>query len=237
MVGIFVDINDRKLSEEALDAHREALRNLAAELSLTQEKERRQIADNLHDHIGQNLVLAKMKLGELKSLLPAQHSALIEQIRAVIDESLTYARSFIRDLCAQVLYQLGFEAAIDWLAEQTQAKYGLRCVTEIRRLRKQIREDRRMVLFQAVRELLINVAKHARATESKVTFQRDGARIRVEVEDDGCGFDPSSLTLPKSAGRGFGLFSIRERLALLGGELKIESVPGQGTRAIVTIPA
>jgi PAS domain S-box-containing protein len=236
MVGIFADINDRKLADEALRAHREALRSLAAELSLTQEKERRQIADDLHDHIGQNLVLAKMKLGELKSLLPAEHAASIEQIRIVLDQSLKDTRSLIQDLCPQVLYELGLEAAIDWLAEQTQEKYGLCCVTEISRMRRPIREDRRVILFQAVRELLVNVAKHARATEAKVILQGDRARVRIQVADDGCGFDPSLLTLPNSTGRGFGLFSIRERIALLGGELEIDSAPGQGTRATVTMP-
>ena len=237
MVGIHVDINDRKLAEEALQAHRQALRNLAAELSLTQEKERRQIADDLHDHIGQNLVLAKMKLGELKSLLPARHSASIDQIRTVVDQSIKDTRSLIYDLCPQVLYELGLEAAIDWLVEQTQAKYGLRCVADIRPLPRPIREDRRVILFQAVRELLVNVAKHARATQAKVTFHGDGGRVSIQVADDGRGFDPSFLTLPNSTGKGFGLFSIRERLALLGGELKIDSVPGQGTRATVTMPA
>ncbi len=235
-IANIVDITDRKSYETELYAHREALRNLAAELSLTQEKERRQIADDLHDHIGQNLVLAKMKLGELKSMLSAEHAAAIEQIRLILDESLKDTRSLVQDLCPQVLYDLGLEAAIDWLMEQTQAKYGLRCSAEITPLRKPIREDRRVILFQALRELLVNVAKHARATQAKVNLRTDGARVRIQVADDGCGFEPSLLTLPKSTGTGFGLFSIRERLALLGGELKIESVPGQGTTATVTLP-
>lgn len=236
-IANIVDITDRKSYEHELDVHRQALTTLATELSLTQEKERRQIADDLHDHIGQNLVLAKMKLGELKSLLSAEHSGSIEQIRVVLDQSLKDTRALIQDLCPQVLYELGFEAAIDWLVEQTQTKYGLRCVTEIGRSRRPIREDRQVILFQAVRELLVNVAKHARATEAKVTFRADPTGVRIEVADDGCGFDPSSLTLPRSMGQGFGLFSIRERLARLGGELKITSVPGQGTRATLTMPA
>lgn len=237
MVGIHVDINDRKLADEALHAHRQALRNLAAELSLTQEKERRQIADDLHDHIGQNLMLAKMKLGELNAVVPVQHAAAIDQIRVIFDQCIKDTRSLIQDLCSQVLYELGFEAALDWLVEQTQAKYGLRCSAEIQPLQKPIREDRRVILFQAVRELLVNVAKHGRATRAKVSFQGDGARVRIQVADDGCGFDTSLLTLPESTGKGFGLFSIRERLALLGGELQIDSIPGQGTTAIVTMPA
>lgn len=237
MVANVVDITERKSSEDALQAHREALRNLAAEISLTQEKERRQIADDLHDHIGQNLILAKMKLGELISLLPDQSSASMEQVRTLLDQSIRDTRSLIGDLCPQVLYELGLEAAIDWLVEQTQAKYGLRCVAEITPLRRPVREDCRLVLFQAARELLVNVAKHARAKQATVILKGDEARVTIRVMDDGRGFDPRFLSLPNSTARGFGLFSIRERVALLGGELQIDSAPGKGTRATVTVPA
>lgn len=235
-IANIVDITERKSYEDELRAHRQALRNLAAELSLTQEKERRQIADDLHDHIGQNLILAKMKVGELNALLPAHYSALIEQIRTVLEQSIKDTRSLIYDLCPQVLYDLGLEAAIDWLVEQAQTKYGLRCEAEIKPLKTPIREDRRVILFQALRELLVNVAKHARASQAKVILESDEGAVKIHVIDNGCGFDPSSLTLPRSVGTGFGLFSIRERLALLGGELAIESTPGQGTRATVTLP-
>ena len=236
-VANIVDITERKSYEEALQAHREALRNLAAEISQTQEKERRQIADDLHDHIGQNLMLAKMKLSELHALLPVQYSASIEQVRTLLEQIIKDTRSVIRDLCPQVLYELGLEVAIDWLVEQTQEKYGLRCVAKITPLRRPIREDRRVILFQAARELLVNVAKHARAKQAKVILKGDEARVTIQVADDGCGFDPSFLTFANSTARGFGLFSIRERLALLGGELQIDSAPERGTRATVTLPA
>ena len=236
-IANIVDITERKSYEDELQVHREALRNLAAEIASTQEKERRQIADELHDHIGQNLILAKMKLGELNALVPAQYSASIEQVRALLDQIIKDARSLIRDLCPQVLYELGIEAAIDWLVEQTQTKYGLPCVAEITPLGRPIKEDRRMILFQATRELLANVAKHARAKQARVILKGDETRVTVQVADDGCGFDPSFLTFASSTTRGFGLFSIRERVALLGGELKIDSAPGQGTRATVTVPA
>jgi PAS domain S-box-containing protein len=233
MVANIVDISERKSYEETLHAHREALRNLAAEISLTQEKERRQIADALHDHIGQNLVLAKMKLGEINA---AQHSAAIEQVRTLLDHSIKDTRSLIRDLSPQVLYELGLEAAIDWLVEQMRVKYGLHCVADITPVQA-IGEEHRMILFQAVRELLVNVAKHARATEATIGVEAEGPCVKIQVADNGCGFDPSALTLPSSTERGFGLFSIRERLALVGGELQIESAPGKGTKATLTLPA
>lgn len=234
-VASIVDITADKSSEEALAAHREALRNLAAEISQTQEKERRQIADDLHDQIGQNLILAKMKLGELSAQLPVQYTSSVEQVRTLLDQSIKDARSLIRDLCPQVLYELGLEAALDWLVEQTQEKYGLRCVAEITPLQKPVREDRRVILFQAARELLVNVAKHARATQATLVLDSDGEWVKIHVLDDGRGFEPS-LTFPESTERGFGLFSIRERLALFGGGLQIDSAPDRGTRATITIP-
>jgi PAS domain S-box-containing protein len=237
MVANVVDITERKSYEELLQAHREALRNLAAEIAQTQEKERRQIADNLHDHLGQNLVLAKMKLSELKALLDGRHAAAIDRIRVLVDQSIQDTRSLVRDLSPQVLYELGLEAALDWLVEQTQAKYGLCCSAEVAPLRSTLREDIRVILFQAARELLVNVAKHARAQQAKVILKEDGGRVTIQVLDDGCGFDPSLLTLPSSTVRGFGLFSIRERVALLGGELDIDSTPERGTRVTVSVPA
>jgi PAS domain S-box-containing protein len=236
-VASVVDITDRKFYERTLQAHREALRSLAAEIALTQETERRQIAADLHDQIGQNLVLAKMKLGELSALLPVQHSAAIEQVRNLLDQSIKDTRSLIRDLSPQVLYELGLEAAIDWLVEQMRLKYGLHCVADIKPLSKVIREERRVLLFQAARELLVNVAKHARATEARITVEAEGARVKIQVVDDGIGFEPSALSLPGSTERGFGLFSIRERLASMGGELLIESVRGRGTKATLLMPA
>jgi PAS domain S-box-containing protein len=236
-VANIVDITDRKSYEEVLRTHREALRKLAAEISQTQEKERRQIAVDLHDHIGQNLVLAKIKLGELNALLAGQYSASIEQVRVLVDQSIKDTRSLIRDLSPQVLYELGLEAALDWLVEQTQTKYGLRCVAEITPIPRGIREDIRVILFQAARELLVNVAKHARAKQARVILKEDEGCVTIEVADDGCGFDPCSLSLPSSTARGFGLFSIRERVGLLGGAMHIDSAPKQGTRVTVTVPA
>jgi PAS domain S-box-containing protein len=232
-----IDITERKSYERAMQAQRQALSNLAAEIAQTQEKERRQIADDLHDQIGQNLVLAKMKLGALKRIVSGPVAASIQEVRALIDQSIKDSRSLIRELSPQVLYELGLDAAVHWLAEHTQAKYGLRCTAEVApRVGKRVREDVRVILFQAARELLVNVAKHAKAAHARVVLKADDSRVTVQVIDDGCGFDPSALTLPSSSAKGFGLFSIRERIALLGGELRIDSTPERGTRVTVAVP-
>ena len=235
-VANIVDITERKTYETLLRAQREALRNLAAEITQTQEKERRRIADDLHDQIGQNLALAKMKLGEIKALIQGPEATAIEQVRTLIDHSLKDTRSLVRELSPQVLYELGLEAALEWLVEQTQARYGLRCRAQTMPLRAPVQEKIRGVLFQAARELLVNVAKHAQATEAMVLLKQDARGISIEVRDDGCGFEPSGLSLPSSTIRGFGLFSVAERAALLGGELHIDSTPRSGTRVMVSIP-
>lgn len=234
--GFMIDITRHKLDEENLIAYRQALRTLASELSLAQEKERRQIADDLHDRLGQNLALAKMKLGELRESLPVEHVSLTDKIRDLVDQTIKDTRSLVLDICPQVLYQFGLEAAMDWLIEQVQAKYGLRCVVEKTQPLKPLKDNIQIVLFQAVRELLLNVAKHARATEARIILEGGQDSVKIQVVDDGCGFDPSSLRLPGATGGGFGLFSLRERLAVLGGELHIDSSPGYGVRATLTAP-
>jgi PAS domain S-box-containing protein len=234
--GFMIDITRHKQDEENLSAYRQALRTLASELSLAHENERRQIADDLHDRLGQNLALAKMKLGELRESLPVQHAPLTDKIRDLVDQTIKDTRSMVQDLCPQVLYEFGLEAAVDWLVEHVQAKYGLRCVVKKTQPLKPLRENIKVVLFQAVRELVLNVAKHARATEARIILENGENSVKIQVVDDGCGFDPSSLRLPGAAGGGFGLFSLRERLAVLGGELHIDSRPGQGVRVTLTAP-
>jgi PAS domain S-box-containing protein len=234
--GFMIDITRHKQDEENLNAYRQALRTLASELSLAQENERRQIADALHDRLAPNLALAKMKLGELRESLPVQHTPLTDKIRDLVDQTIKDTRSMVQDLCPQVLYQFGLEAAMDWLAEHVQAKYGLRCVVEKTQPLKPLRDKIQVVLFQAVRELLLNVAKHARATEARIILEGGQDSVKIQVVDDGCGFDPSSLRLPGATGGGFGLFSLRERLAVLGGELHIDSSPRHGVRVTLTAP-
>jgi PAS domain S-box-containing protein len=232
--GFMIDITRQKVDEENLNAYRQALRTLASELSLSQEKERRQIADDLHDQLGQNLVLAKVKLGELRESLPLEHAPLADEIRHLVDQTIKDTRSLIHNLCPQVLYEFGLEAAIDWLVEQVQVKYGLRCVVEKIQQLKPLSDKIQLVLFQAVRELLTNVAKHARANQARIILEGEEDCVKIKVVDDGCGFDPSSLLLPGTSGGGFGLFSLRERLAAIGGTLDIDSSAGNGMRVTVT---
>ena len=233
------DITNRKLNEQKLRVYQESLRQLANELNATEERERKRFAADLHDHIGQSLVLAKLELGQLGELTNALeervHSS-IERLEEIIDQALNETRSLTQDLSPQVLYTLGFDAALEWLAENMQERYDLACRVESDNQAVPLSGDAAVVAFQAVRELLINVVKHAAVKEASVCITGKEGEVIIDVKDRGKGFAPDGLDLPRSHGGGFGLFSIRERLSLFGGRLEINSSPGDGTRARVVIP-
>ena len=233
------DITRRKENEEKLSEYQESLRQLANEVNTTQEKERKKFAADLHDHIGQSLVLAKLELGQLGELanpLEERVHSSIERLEEIIDQALDETRSLTQDLSPQVLYELGFAAALEWLAENMQERYDLVCRIESGNQPTPLSGDAAVVAFQAVRELLINVVKHAGVKEASVYIARKEGVVIIDVEDRGKGFVPDSLDLPRSHRGGFGLFSIRERLSLLGGNLEINSSPGDGTSAQIVIP-
>jgi PAS domain S-box-containing protein len=233
------DITNRKLNEEKLRAYQESLRQLANELNTTEERERKRFAADLHDHVGQSLVLAKLDLGRLGELVngfDANAGSIIERLDYTIDQALHETRGLMQDLSPQVLYTLGFDAALEWLAENMQERYDLVCHIEGGKQPSPLSGDAAVVAFQTVRELLINVVKHAGVKEAHVYVTQRGNLAVIHVEDQGKGFAPEELDLPRSHGGGFGLFSIRERLSLLGGSLAINSSPGKGTSAQVAIP-
>ena len=237
VIGVATDITERKRAETQLLAYQERLRSLASELSLAEERERRRIARDLHDRIGQTLAICKIKLGALRASASSTGLAgPLDEIHKLIDEIIQETRSLTFEVSSPILYELGLEAAVEWLVEQIQEQYGLLSHFEDDRQPKPLDDDVRVLLFQAVRELLTNVAKHAQAHNVKVSLRRDDSNIKITVEDDGNGFDTSDVVSHWSRSEGFGLFSIRERLGHLGGRLEVESEPGHGTWATLAAP-
>lgn len=231
------EITERKKAEKRLLSKQKQLRSLASELSLAEERERRRIAVTLHDSIGQTLALSKIKLGELRELSSSTDiSAILEQIYKLIEEAIQETRSLTVELSPPVLYELGFEAALEWLTEHVQDKHGILCDFISDRQPKPLDEDVRVILFQATRELMLNVVKHAKASNVKVSFCRRRDQVRIIVEDDGVGFDPVKIGMRANRARRFGLFSIRERLDYHSGNLQMESNPDQGTRVTIDVP-
>ena len=228
------DISERKRTEARLKESQQQLRRLAVEISLAEEKERRRIASELHDSAIQDLALAKIKLGDVeKSCSAGSGKAKFDEVRALLGRSIHQARSLIFELSPPVLYELGLVAAVEWMAEQFESQHGIGCRVAADQGETGLRTDIEVVLFQVLRELLINVVKHANASRVDIELRRTNDNFLLRVSDDGNGFDADSIT-PGAGTGGFGLFNIRERLQLLGARLEIDS--GVGTRVVVTIP-
>ncbi len=231
------DITERKRAEEKLLSYQNQLRCLASELALAEERERRRIATELHDRITQTLATCKLKVGSLlESPSSVDSGESLEKIYDLIDQVFKDTRSLMFDLSPPVLYELSFESAMAWLAEQVRERNDIPVDFESDKQLKPLSEDIKVVLFQAVRELLTNIVKHSQASNAKVSVRRDDDSIQIKVEDNGIGFDVSEAVFRMDKAGGFGLFNIRERLSHLGGGIEIESGHGQGTEVTLVAP-
>lgn len=228
---------ERKQVEKKLISYQTRLRSLTAKISLTEEQERRRIATDVHDHIGQTLALAKIKLGLLQKQAGPDHlREPIEEIRAILEPAIQYSRSLTFDLSSPILYELGFEAAMEALLDQFQRQHLLATEFENDPAPKLLDDDTQIILFRAVRELLVNIIKHARAGKVRVNIRKGENEICIEVLDDGIGFDLARIQPLTDKTGGFGLFNIQERLDFIGGNIEIHSQPGVGTRIVLHAP-
>jgi signal transduction histidine kinase len=212
----------------------EQLRFLASELTLAEHRERRRIAEIVHDHLGQLLVAAKMKASSLAINTAGSLKEQAQQLEVLLTRAIGSSRKLMVDLSPPILYSLGLEAAVAEYVEQLCRSGHLRVRLRADEEHDQYPEDLRVLMFQAIRELLFNVVKHADTDEAEVQITRLERCLQVTVRDEGVGFVPASLA--QGPADHFGLFSIRERLELLGGSLAIDSVPGRGTRVTMLAP-
>ncbi len=229
---VFRDITERKMAQEKILADQKQLRSLAAELALTEERERHTAAMALHDSLGPLLAFSKRELGVLQKSLPAKTADVLKNISNNISEAIKQTRNLTFDLSPPALYTFGLETATAELAEKFCEDGKLQIVFENTDDQKPLTNHIKILLYRCIRELLVNIAKHAEATNVRIAFTRDNDNMKIVVEDDGKGFDISSL---EGKPQGFGLFSIRERLTHIGGVLDIQSVSNKGT--IVTLLA
>ncbi|MGD1043009.1 MAG: PAS domain S-box protein [Sedimentisphaerales bacterium] len=235
--GTAQDITKRKEAEAKLMLYQQQLRSLASELSLAEERLRRRIAAELHDHIAQNLAISKIKLESLTGDAEPDLVKSLNEVNGLISQTIEATRSLTFEISPPVLYELGFEAAVNWLAKQTRRRFGLEVEFADDGKPKPLNTDIRVLLFQAVRELLVNVVKHARAKKAKVSTCRIQKNIQITVEDNGVGFDAEAISSVKDPTKGgFGLFNIRERLDQIGGSVIINAKAGKGTRITLTAP-
>lgn len=221
--------------EESL-RYQAQLRSLSSELSLTEERERRRIAQELHDRIGHALAHASLKLRQIKhAATPEDSGPALDAVYRLIDQTIADTQTLTFELSPPILYDLGLEAALDWLAEQTYNQHGIVVDFTDDMRPKPIEESLRILLFQATRELMFNIVKHARATRAGIAISREDDLVRIVIEDNGVGFEASEKDRRIKKG-GFGLFSIRERLMHQGGRLEIASGPGTGSRVTLISP-
>lgn len=222
-----------QLSQALLDQKRleQQLREAASEATLAEERERRKLAVDLHDGLGQLLTVASMRLGMLRDSVPDPGlGAQVQELEQVIAEADGRVSSLSFELSPPILHDVGLVAAAQWLAEDVEVKLGLHVIVEDDGRHRSLDEGTRTTLFRALRELLLNVKKHARTDKARARIWREGSFMKVAVEDEGAGFDPSQSTT------GYGLLSIRERLNHLGGSIQIESTFGEGTRVCLAAP-
>jgi signal transduction histidine kinase len=225
----------RRKAEQDLDISNAKLRSLAARLSLAEESERRRIASEVHDGIGQNLALCSIQLSRtIKSVSSDSLAQRLVEIQDIIRDIADETRSFVFELSPPILYGVGLGAAVDELTKRMGKKYHINARCEDDGQVKNMTDDVRVLLFQMVRELLVNIVKHSRAKNMHVQIARQDKRIKIAVSDDGAGFDTGILN--KKGSRGFGLFSIGERLSDVDGFIEIQSKIGEGTIITLTAP-
>ncbi len=233
------DITDRKQTEQELERYQLRLRQLANQLSVVEERERRRLAEILHDTLAQDLFAAQAKLTLLKypDRVP-DLAAVRDEAAAIIDHASELARTLTFELFPPALYEVGLDAALEWLCRSFRKTRGLPCRFANEGEPVDLPVERRTLLYQGARELLANVFKHAAAGEAEVLVRYLPDGVQLRVDDDGAGFDfadevdDTADDLPG----GFGLFNIRERLAQVGGQLNIETSHLGGARVKLTLP-
>jgi PAS domain S-box-containing protein len=227
--GIHRDISARKQAERELDQYRKDLKILASELMLAEERERQRLAEDLHDTVGQALFRARLKIDQLATSQPAAKEA-----GSILEEVGRMMNRMAFELSPPVLRKLGLRAALKSLSAEMQQRYGLAVDLQDDGQGFLLDEHISMALFRAVRELLINIVKHADTNRAGLSVRKAGRKLQIEVSDKGKGFDVTDQVWHVESGH-YGLFSIQERLGSIGATFKIRSAPGKGVTAAVTV--
>jgi PAS domain S-box-containing protein len=235
---LVLEVEKRQEYEQELLGFQQRLRILSSRLIQTEERERRRIAIDIHDRIGQTLAVTKMQLGAVQVAFAdedlEQH---ITAIRDLVGEAIRDVRTLTFELSPPILYELGLQAALEWFAENIRKQYGLRVDVLAEGSDRAIDADRRVIIFRTCRELLLNVVKHAAAKCARVHLYSDESLVTVTIADDGIGFDQTVLNQGfDPLERGFGLFSIKEQLQYYGGSLTIDSGPKRGSTLTIDVP-
>jgi PAS domain S-box-containing protein len=225
LVGIVHDVTERRQEKEVQRALLERVLHV-------QEEERRSLARELHDQVGQSLTALKLMLDARPRRIPAERLAVLRDASGIVDDLLARIRNLSLDLRPPMLDDFGLAAALGWHLERYRQRTGIRVTLRTEGLDARFSGDAETTAFRVIQEALTNVARHAGAAEATVHVATSGGSLTIVVSDSGRGFDAGSV-LPTAVG---GLAGLRERVRLLAGEVEIASAPGGGTRVEVRIP-
>ena len=234
LMAVVRDISAHQQAEQALSESQQRLRELAAQTEAMREEERKHIAREVHDELGQVLTALRMDMSLLGMRYGSENPALLDKLsgmKGLIDRAIQGVRNVAVNLRPAAL-DMGLVPAIEWLCSEFTERTTVPCKLHTLEENISLDETRHVVLFRIAQESLTNILRYAQASQVDVSIGHHGPALRLEVRDNGCGFDTTKITEMKS----FGLLGMRERALALGGELEILSLPAQGTRIRVTIP-
>lgn len=232
---ILRDITARLAAEDALRRSKDELQALGAAAHMTREQEKSRIARELHDELGQLLTMLQMDVVWCRDALPYGNEAFetrLERMETLLKSTIAATRRIAADLRPLMLDDLGLVPSLEWLVENFMQRTGVACAISLHERELGLPKAHASAIFRIVQESLTNIAKHADASRASIAIERDGDELVVRIDDDGVGFSPQAPRKPNS----FGLFGLRERASLLGGEATITSAPGEGTTVLVRVP-
>lgn len=230
---VLSDITRREQERKLLQSSRQELRRLSASMVDAREDERKRIARELHDELGQRLSALKMDLADGANGLNSTHDELRrDRMLEMLDDTVAAVRRIAADLRPLMLDDLGLNAAVEWLARESARRLGIEVTVRLDEHEPPIDHRATTALYRMVQEALTNVARHARATDVRIELRVQGQELVLTVQDNGRGFPPGATRKEGS----FGLMGMRERAYLLGGELLVDNPPGGGGRITVRLP-
>jgi two-component system, chemotaxis family, CheB/CheR fusion protein len=235
VVSFITDASQRQAAEVRIRDYQRKLQQMAFDAAVAEERERRRIGADLHDRIGQGLALAQIKLTSMRAAVQGASRTALDEAVELLAQSVADTRTLTFELSPPVLYDLGLKAALSWLVEDFEKRHGMRVELEDDGQDKPLDDASAALVYRSVRELLLNVFKHAGVPAAKIVLRRVGGELQIEVKDGGAGFELDDITLP-TATSGFGLFSVREQISRLGGHVQIASAPQQGSCVSLRVP-
>lgn len=239
VVCIARDVTERKQAEEALLESERELHFLSSQLLTAQEKERRRLSIELHDELGQSLMVLKLKLRSIREGLQIDQTELkaeCDEVIGYINEVTENVRRLSRDLSPSILEDLGLSAAIRWLVDAFTKHCNIGCSLDMMEMENLFSQEGQITIYRIIQECLTNIAKHAQATHVSIIIKKQDGRVLFNVEDNGKGFNVREAFSKDPGKKGLGLAAMYERTRMLGGYLDILSKEGEGTRITFTVP-